>query len=33
LDKVKDKLSDSLMGLPKDLIKSVCGRDWIKSMF
>jgi len=33
LNKVTDKLSNSLMNLSKDVIKSICGRDWIKSMF
>ena len=32
LDKVMIKLSDSLMALTNDVIKSVCGRDWIVSM-
>jgi len=33
LNNVVDKLSTSLMSLTKDVVKSVCGRDWIKSMF
>jgi len=33
LTDVVSKLSDSLMTLTKDVIKSVCGRDWIVEMF
>lgn len=33
LDNVVDKLCSSLVALTKDVIKSVCGRDWIRSMF
>jgi putative transposase len=33
LKKVVDKLSYSLMAITNDVVKSVCGRDWIVSMF
>jgi putative transposase len=33
LNCVVDKLSDSLVGLSKNVLKSVCGRDWIYAMF
>ena len=33
LNSVVDKLCDSVMSLTKNVIKSVCGRDWIVSMF
>ena len=32
LDKVINKLSDSLMALSQNIIKSICGRDWIVSI-
>jgi putative transposase len=32
LSKVMDKLEDSICNLSADLIKSVCGREWIVSM-
>jgi len=32
LDKVVDKLCDSIVSLGRDVIKSVCGREWIVSM-
>ena len=33
LNDVVDKLSDSLMAITKDVVKSICGRNWIVSMF
>jgi putative transposase len=33
LNDVVDKLSRTLMSVTKDTIKSICGRDWIVSMF
>lgn len=33
LDKVVDKLSDILGNVKNELVKSVCGREWIVSMF
>ena len=32
LDKVEDKLCSSLVSLGEDVVKSVCGREWIVSM-
>ena len=33
LDDVQDKLSESLMSITNDVVKSICGRKWIVSMF
>ena len=33
LDKVVNKLCDSLIALSNSTVKSICGRDWIVSMF
>jgi len=33
LDKVVDKLCDTITSITKDVVKSICGRKWIKSMF
>ena len=33
LDKLMDKLCDSLNSLTESIVKSVCGRDWIVSLF
>jgi putative transposase len=33
LDKVVDRLCDSIISITNEIVKSVCGREWIVSMF